>query len=415
MRSFVLFSLLFLAVPARPQETGSTGSPFSQSKFVPDISLILDGSYLHRNLSDEEHAALFLPGYVAGEQAPGREGFNLNYAEIGFSAAVDPYFELFAVCHLTEDRFELEEAYWSTKRLPAGFQLKAGKFLSSFGRINEVHTHYWDFAERPMVHEAFFGQEGLNEVGARVTWVPPIGVYVLAGAEVLMGGNEGSFGRTGFSRETQGIRVDGVRGPGLLVGYLESSVDVGDAALLARLSAARGTTRRDEDFSTGVPGGDALSGKTTILGAALTAKMPLDAIRDISFQGEWLWRHTDATHYLLDAAPLANLSALERRQSGFYAQAVAKFSMRMRGGVRYDLLQGNAITEAGLTHDLPEDLPRFSAMLEYSPTEFSRIRLEYIYDRSRTTVAAQHLDRTTVNEVSLQVNLAIGAHGAHSF
>jgi len=199
------------------------------------------------------------------------------------------------------------------------------------------------------------------------------------------------------------------------VGYFESSVDVGDAALLARLSAARGTTRRDEDFSSGVPGGDAVSGKTTILGAALTAKLPLDAIRDIAIQAEWLWRRTDATHYSLDAAPLASLSALERQQSGFYAQAVAKFSMRMRGGVRYDLLQGNAITEAGLTHDLPEDLPRFSAMLEYSPTEFSRIRLEYIYDRSRTTVAAQHLDRTTVNEVSLQVNLAIGAHGAHSF
>jgi hypothetical protein len=410
----ILVLLLFLTTPVRSQETGTPGSPFSQAKFVPDISLILDCSYLHRNVTDEEIAGLFLPGYVAGQQEFSREGFNLNYAEIGFSAVVDPYFELFAVCHLSEERFELEEAYWSTKQLPAGFQLKAGKFLSSFGRINDVHTHYWDFADRPLVHAAFFGQEGLNDIGARVTWVAPIGFYLLAGGEVLMGGNEGSFGRTGF-RASQGVQVDGVRGPGLVVGYVESSVDIGEAAVLARVSGAHGKTRSDEGFSTGAPGGSALSGTTTVLGAALTAKLPLDAIRDVSFQGEWLWRHTDATHYSLDLVQRVSQTALERRQSGFYAQVVAKFSLRMRGGFRYDLLQGNAITENGVRGDLLENLPRLSTMLEYSPTEFSRIRLQYTYDRSRASETAQQLNRTTVNEVSLQVNLAIGAHGAHSF
>lgn len=392
------------------------GSPFSQAKFVPDISLILDCSYLHRNVSDEQVSGLFLPGFVEStEHSLPRDGFNLNYAEITFYSIVDPYFELFAVCHLSEEHFHLEEAYWLTKKLPAGFQLKAGKFLSSFGRINELHTHYWDFADRPLVHQAMFGDEGLNEIGARMTWVAPTEIYLLLGGEVLMGANEASFGSTGFQLPQENIHVNSVRGPGLFVGYLESSVDIGDASVLVRLSGAHGATQRDQDFSSGAPNSQALSANTTLLGGALTVKHTLDAIRYISFQSEYLWRHTDGTSYSLDLTQQLHRSALEKRQSGFYAQAVAKFDLRMRGGLRFDLLQGNEIMENGRRTDLPESLPRFSAMIELTPTEFSRIRLQYNYDLSRYSEINQQLNRMTVHELSLQVNLAIGAHGAHSF
>jgi hypothetical protein len=47
-------------------------------------------------------------------------------------------------------------------------------------------------------------------------------------------------------------------------------------------------------------------------------------------------------------------------------------------------------------------------MLEYNPTEFSRIRLQYNHDRSDGT-------GTTNNEVMLQFILGIGAHAAHTF
>jgi len=417
----LLFFLSLFVMPVRPQDTGTPGqaaqgSPFSQAKFVPDISLILDCSYLYRNVSDEQNSEFFRPGFVeSSEHALSREGFNLNYAEITFYSVVDPYFELFAVCHLSEEHFHLEEAYWLTRKLPAGFQLKAGKFLSGFGRVNEIHTHYWDFADRPLVHQAMFGDEGLNEIGARITWVAPTDVYLLLGGEMLMGENEGSFGRTGFLLPQENIHVNSVTGPGLFVGYLESSVDVGDASVLVRLSGAHGRTRNDEDFSSGAPGSRAFSGSTMVLGSALTVKHTLDAIRYISFQSEYLWRHTDATSYSIDLTQRVHQSALEERQSGFYAQAVAKFGLRMRGGLRFDLLQGNEIMEAGQRRELPESLPRFSAMIEFNPTEFSRIRLQYNYDLSRYSETNQQLNRMTVHELSLQVNLAIGAHGAHSF
>jgi hypothetical protein len=54
-------------------------------------------------------------------------------------------------------------------------------------------------------------------------------------------------------------------------------------------------------------------------------------------------------------------------------------------------------------------------MVEYNPTEFSRIRLQYTFDRSRSDNMSNPADRVAIHEVSLQVNHAIGVHGAHSF
>jgi hypothetical protein len=50
-------------------------------------------------------------------------------------------------------------------------------------------------------------------------------------------------------------------------------------------------------------------------------------------------------------------------------------------------------------------------MLEYIPTEFSRVRLQYAHDRSRFLAGA----RQDVHEVLLEMNIAVGPHGAHAF
>lgn len=120
----IILGISCLVTPARGQETMSAAeqsSPFSQPKFVPDISLIVDCSYLHRSLPDEEFGGLRTPGFSAPDpHAVSHRGFNLNYAELSLFSIVDPYFDLFAVLHLTEDHLHLEEAYWSTRKFPAG-------------------------------------------------------------------------------------------------------------------------------------------------------------------------------------------------------------------------------------------------------------------------------------------------------
>jgi hypothetical protein len=51
---------------------------------------------------------------------------------------------------------------------------------------------------------------------------------------------------------------------------------------------------------------------------------------------------------------------------------------------------------------------RLTGSVEFNPTEFSRIRLQYNYDKSARAEKEN-------NEIFLQFILAIGAHGAHPF
>jgi hypothetical protein len=50
---------------------------------------------------------------------------------------------------------------------------------------------------------------------------------------------------------------------------------------------------------------------------------------------------------------------------------------------------------------------RWTGSLEFNPTEFSRVRLQYNYDKSDPNKLNQ--------EVFLQFLLAVGAHGAHAY
>jgi hypothetical protein len=62
---------------------------------------------------------------------------------------------------------------------------------------------------------------------------------------------------------------------------------------------------------------------------------------------------------------------------------------------------------AGTTLDNLAATPRrYSAMVDYSTSEFGRFRLQYENDHSRPQ---------TANEFILQYIVSIGAHGAHQY
>jgi len=434
---YVITAMILLAAPALRGENGdapvehesgeTAGSPFNQSKFVPDISLILDASFVFRSERDEKYAALRSPEYTlvpAEEHRHGHEepfptrGFNLNYAEIAFYSIVDPYFELFASMEVTEDSISLEEGYFATKSFPLGLQLKAGKFLSSFGRLNEQHTHYWDFADAPLVYNAFFGEGGLNETGAKLSWVAPTDIYIMLGAEALQGANTRSFGTNRIlhaAGPAYSVVADGSNGPNLTVGYMKTSFDIGDLTVLTGASGALGETRINHGLDRTLMSGSAFDGKSFVLCGDITLKYSLDSVRFVSLQAEYLFRRMEGDLYLNDASDVMTRADMEKRQSGLYAQLVAKFSRRWRCGTRFDLLHMNRVEEDGVEEDLPENMPRYSGMLEYNPTEFSRFRLQYNFDASRYEEEAGSFERKINHEVIVQANLAIGAHGAHSF
>jgi hypothetical protein len=91
---------------------------------------------------------------------------------------------------------------------------------------------------------------------------------------------------------------------------------------------------------------------------------------------------------------------------------------RWRVGYRYDTLHygtvNNGIVNNGLgptAADFPvlaSHSPANNAlMFDWSPSEFSRLRLQYVRDESRVGV--------TDNQIILQYIMSLGAHGAHKF
>jgi hypothetical protein len=413
--SFLIVNPRFASAQAG---SADNSNPFSQAKFVPDIALIVDFSAVGRNMKNAEYADLAVPGLLQarslGEEVGpnANNGFNFNYAEMSLYSVVDPYFDLFAVFHLHREAFEIEEAYINTRRMPLGFKVKAGKFLSSFGRINEQHAHYWDFTDAPLIYSAFFGKERLNEIGARLTWLAPTSYYLMLGGEILAGENEASFGAEGFQDASGAHAIEDSEAPNLYVGYAKSSLEAKKLVALFGGSFAYGKTRMNDGVDQSPaenPEGFGEYGDTFIFGGDLTLKYLLGSYQYLSLQSEYLYRTMSGDLY--DNS--GGMVDLDKKQSGLYSQLVYRMSQCWRAGFRFDLLQKNTIKTDAAGENLPENLPRYTAMLEYNPTEFSRIRLQYSHDRSGylDEGASQKIN----NELILQFNITIGAHGAHSF
>jgi hypothetical protein len=380
-----------------------------------NLSLIVDTSFVARNKNDQEFKHLKIDELYHKHEGNGhghgalneKRGFNLNYAELYLYAPVDPYFDLYATIPFSEDGAKVEEAYAVTRGLPFGFQFKVGKFRSSFGRLNAQHPHVWDFANQPLVYKVFLGDDGLTEKGVQFNWLAPTPFYLLFGVEVLQGENEQSFGTEGFKVGSE--KVGDTKKPNLYVGFVKTSFDVGNLSFLTGLSFATGHSRINHLE------GDhphAFAGKTKLYGFDLTAKYMIDSYRYISFQGEYLYRDQKGTEYEYDdTTGDLETGELKKKQGGFYTQLVFKFDRRWRAGVQYNLINKNDVKKNGEKKNLPDNLPAYYAMLEYNPTEFSRIRFQVGQNRAFFHDGS----RKTVNEFILQFNFAIGAHGAHPF
>ena len=100
----------------------------------------------------------------------------------------------------------------------------------------------------------------------------------------------------------------------------------------------------------------------------------------------------------------------DTRQSGWYAQGVYQFTPEWRAGLRYDQLDsGRQNLGANALNLTVQDYrpKRATAMVDYSWSEFSRVRLQYAQDKSMAGI--------TDNQWIVQYIMSLGAHGVHKF
>jgi len=137
---------------------------------------------------------------------------------------------------------------------------------------------------------------------------------------------------------------------------------------------------------------------------------------NFKLQGEYFRRNEDG-NLTFDTAGAALTDGLNSRQSGWYLQGVYQFLPQWRFGYRYDRLDSGT-TNIGLVDSgalSAADFPilggynpkRNTVMVDWNPSEFSRIRLQFARDYSRLNQPD--------NQLLLQYIVSLGAHGAHKF
>ena len=398
-----------VAVEEQVQAKPRTGD----NRFNPAISLVLQGGYASYSEDPEDFHFEGMP--LGGEARLQDEGLALWETELTVSANVDNLFYGQATIgmhtHDGETETDVEEAFVDTLALPAGLGLRFGRFYSSVGYLNEKHTHVWDFADAPLAYQAFLGGQYRDD-GIRASWIAPLDeLFLEVGAETLRGDSYPGGGNSGDFGAVQNL-------------FAKVGGDIGQ-----NNSWQLGVSRMDTDVDDRSAGGHAhdhggespsFNGDSDLTALDAVWKIDLGGERALIFQGEYFWRDEDGEVSLSEGAGDA-LFDYDGDQDGGYLQGIFQFNRQWRAGLRYDHLSAdNDLTMiSNTTGEADDDIfeesgyqsgsddpHRWAAMVDWSPSEFSRLRLQYARDDSR---------EDTDDQIYLQYIMTLGAHGAHQY
>jgi hypothetical protein len=387
---------------AAPPPAANGATPGGANAFNPSMSLILSGLYTRTSRDPVNYSLTGFQLPPGTEAGPGTRGFSLAETELGFAANIDPWLRGAANISVhPDDTISVEEGYVQTTSLGSGFSVKAGRFFSGIGYLNEQHSHVWDFVDAPLAYQAFLGSQ-FGDDGVQVRWLAPTDLFIEAGAEL---GRGRSFPGSDSSRN----------GAGMSALYAHLGGDLGDSsswrAGLSMLNAKATAQALLGADATGAPVTNSFTGSTRVTMADFVWKWAPNgnATRtNFKLQGEYL-RSRREGDLAYDIENLASTGSYRASQSGWYLQGVYQFMPRWRVGLRTERLDSGSSTFsvnpafAALDYQPHKN----SVMLDFSPSEFSRVRLQLARDYSRMGLPD--------NQLFLQYQMSLGAHGAHQY
>jgi hypothetical protein len=334
-----------------------------------------------------------------GEHDPDRTGFKLQELEMTVGASVDPFLRFDGNVAFKSDEVEVEEAYVTTTALPFSLQLRAGEFLTHFGRLNEQHPHAWSFVDQPLVLGKLFGGDNNRGLGGELSWLTPLPWF----ANVIVSVQEAAGECCARSYAPVGVLQ--LRSPLDLVGtvVVEQFFPVGDdLSILLGLNGQAG------------PGGDVDGfiddgARAELAGADLLLKWaPPDATSrwSLSWQSEGYLRARHDRVRRDDVAGADDDDLVTAVDGGGYSQLVWRVDPQWETGGRVDVVSG--LDDDPLDPDWTALRTRYALQGTYYPSHFSRLRLEASADvpgwRDQPIFA-----------VMLQLEVVVGAHGAHAY
>jgi hypothetical protein len=346
--------------------------------------VIVDGAFGYYGRSAGEFAALGLP-LSEDDPSATREGFTVQRIEIGAESAIDRHLAgaiFLAVPNL--QGIEVDEAYLLTTSLPANLRIKAGTFRSQVGRNNTQHLHVQNFTRRPLMGPLLFGTEGFRGPGAQLSVRLPLPWFAALYAEAFSIGPPedpsllATFG--GGARMTpRNLAYTAV---------LEQLWELGPTTSV--LLGANAATGRVYDCMQAVPCDAILAAgpRSALYGGDLTftwrAPNPAGALTSFQWTTEWF------TRTIASGGPT---------EGAGYTEPVVQIARRFQVGARFDLV--------GLPSG-PSVPRRYGSALSltFAPSAFSRLRL-YVQELWGAGQA--------VTVGFLQMEFAMGAHGAHPY
>lgn len=375
--------------------------------------------------AEEEHAHehAHLPGFPSGGHDHGfREGLHTGHIEAVVTGNITDKLAARVTTGImeTEDglELELEEAFVETQGLGNGITVKAGRFYSDVGYLSSKHNHEWDFADNALVYKGMFGAH-TNDDGVQLSYVAPTDTFVQVGTELFRGDKFPA----GNSDDTVGAatvfaKVGGDIGTdhSWLAGVGHWRAD----SINDRMGELHEHARPDGSMHSVTPGFSGKSQINTVNGTYKWAPNGNPKERNLKLQAEYFQRDEDGEIAMHEGdGDIARTLGYDGKQDGFYVQGVYQFRPHWRVGLRHDRLDsdnrltqadgsaatGHQVEAAGLATEghAPR---RNSLMVDYTPREYSRWRLQFNQDDSTPE---------TDNQVILQYTHSFGSHGAHAF
>lgn len=296
---------------------------------------------------------------------------SLRESELGLQAVVDPYARADFFLAFGESGVDVEEGFVTFTSLPGQFLAKVGRMRVNFGKINTLHLHTLPWADRPLPIVNLLGaEEGWRGTGVSIAHLIPMPADIFSEAmvEVFRGQAEGLF----EAKKRSDLAYNG---------HYRLFKDLSEAINLdLGFSYARGPNATSSDLETHHTRLEAID-------ATLRWKpLRTGTYRSAILRGELFRSRRDQ--------PKGRQTA-----RGWFVAGEYRLGKRWFVGGR---LESSDHAEDASQRDTGQ-----AVTLTFWPSEFSQVRGEL---RRR-----RYAGGVTANEALLQIQFAIGAHGAHPF
>ena len=370
----------------------------AQSNVNPDISLIGTFNTYTNFIKDS-------PEY-------GKLNFEMPSFELFIDGYLNPYARATANIAFEDEQFNAEEIYANIVRgLPLDIQIKAGKYLLEFGKLNLLHPHAWPFINRPLYHQIYFGEEGFNDIGANFSFILPTqDFYTTLDLGVYKG--DAISNDTGDTGGEDSDPYD-VRGNSpIFVGRLGSFFSIGDFNNLdIGLSSSYGIYAKSSFYIPDSVGFPSRMLKYFYEGLDFKFKYKPESYTSLVIQGEAILNNRDVIRGT-DVEPVVQTISTYGAFIYFDYQFFKQFSV----GAKYDFTYGVIGDEPSINTLANDDINKTQGIeywIGYYPIEETlALRLD-----------AQHLffdlednmEGDPETTITLQLVFSLGPHKAHQF